>query len=77
MDGWTIDSNSALGEGPLCADNNGNTVMTGLVPVIHVVKPPETLRIGRKRRRVDGRDEPGHDGKGGLKAFGLHRVDMS
>jgi hypothetical protein len=41
--------------------------MTGLVPVIHVVKP-ETLRIGRKRSRVDGRDKPrdkpGHDGKG-------------
>jgi hypothetical protein len=28
--------------------------MTGLVSVI-VVKPPEKLRIGRKRRRVDGR----------------------
>ena len=40
--------------------------MTGLVPVIHVVKPPEKLRIGRKRSRVDGRDEPGHDGKGSL-----------
>jgi hypothetical protein len=37
--------------------------MTGLVPVIHVVKP-ETLRIGRKRSRVDGRDKPGHGGKG-------------
>ncbi len=44
--------------------------MTGLVPVIHVVKPPETLRIGRKRSRADGRDnprdKPGHDGKGSL-----------
>jgi fatty-acyl-CoA synthase len=43
-----------------------NAVMTGLVPVIHVVKPPEKLRIGRKRSRVDGRDKPGHDGEGGL-----------
>ena len=48
--------------------------MTGLVPVISaerkrigdVVKLPEKLRIGRKRRRVDGRDEPGHDGNGSL-----------
>jgi hypothetical protein len=40
--------------------------MTGLVPVIHVVKPPESLRIGRKRSRVDGRDEPGHDGEARL-----------
>jgi len=40
--------------------------MTGLVPVIHVVKPPEKLLIGRKRRRVDDRDEPGHDGEGSL-----------
>jgi hypothetical protein len=48
--------------------------MTGLVPVIRpnasafgdVVKLPEKFRIGRKRRRVDGRDEPGHDGEGGL-----------
>jgi hypothetical protein len=48
--------------------------MTGLVPVIwpnasafgDVVKPPEKLRIGRKRRRVDGRDKPGHDGEGSL-----------
>jgi len=40
--------------------------MTGLVPVIHVVKPPEKLRIGRNRSRVDGRDKPGHDGEGGL-----------
>jgi hypothetical protein len=38
------------------------TVMTGLVPVIHVVKLPEELRTGRKRSRVDGRDESGHDG---------------
>jgi hypothetical protein len=37
--------------------------MTGIVPVIRpkasafgeVVKPPEKLQIGRKRRRVDGR----------------------
>jgi hypothetical protein len=40
--------------------------MTGLVPVIHVVKPPEKLRIGRNRSRVDGRDKPGQDGEGGL-----------
>ena len=40
--------------------------MTGLVPVIHVVKPPECFRIGRKRSGVDDRDKPGHDGKGGL-----------
>ena len=40
--------------------------MTGLFPVIHVVKPPEKLRIGLKGSRVDGRDKPGHDGKGGL-----------
>jgi hypothetical protein len=36
-----------------------NAVMTGLVPVIHVVEPPEKLRIGQNRSRVDGRDEPG------------------
>ena len=36
-----------------------NAVMTGLVLVIHVVKSPEKLPIGRKRSRVDGRDEPG------------------
>jgi len=44
--------------------------MTGLVPVIpanasafgDVVKPPEKRLIGRKRSRVDGRDEPDHDG---------------
>jgi hypothetical protein len=47
-----------------------SAVMNGLVPVTHVVKPPEMLRIGRKRRRVDGRDKPwdkpGHDGEGSL-----------
>jgi hypothetical protein len=42
--------------------------MTGLVPVIHVVKPPESFRIGRKRSGVDDRDKPGHDGKGSLTA---------
>jgi hypothetical protein len=49
-------------------------VITGLVPVSQpnanafgdVVKPPEKLWIGRNRRRVDGRDKPRHDGKGGL-----------
>ena len=40
--------------------------MTGLVPVIYVVKLPEKLRIGRNRSRVDGRDKPGHDGEGSL-----------
>jgi hypothetical protein len=40
--------------------------MTGLFPVIYVVKLPEKLRIGRNRSRVDGRDKPGHDGEGGL-----------
>jgi len=40
--------------------------MTGLVPVIYVVKLPEKLRIGRNRSHVDGRDKPGHDGEGGL-----------
>jgi hypothetical protein len=40
--------------------------MTGLVPVIHVVTPPEKLRIGRNRCRVVGRDKPGHDGEGSL-----------
>jgi hypothetical protein len=46
--------------------------MTGHVPVIRpnasafgdVVEPPDKLRIGRNRGRVDGRDEPGHDGEG-------------
>jgi hypothetical protein len=47
------------------SSNYDRTVMTGLVPVIHVVNPPEKLRISRKRSRVDGRDEPGHDGNGG------------
>jgi hypothetical protein len=41
--------------------------MTGLVPVIHVVMLPENLPIVRKRRRVDGRDEPRHDGKGAIR----------
>jgi hypothetical protein len=36
--------------------------MTEFVPVIHVVKPPEKLRIGRNRSDAAGRDEPGHDG---------------
>jgi hypothetical protein len=39
--------------------------MAGLVPVIHVVKPPGRLRSA-ERRRVDGRDKPGHDGTGGF-----------
>jgi hypothetical protein len=60
-------------------DNDGRTVMTGLVPVIRpnasafgdVVKLPEKFRIGRKRRRVDGRDEPGHDGTGGFRPLGI------
>jgi hypothetical protein len=51
--------------------------MTGLVPVIHVVQPPDCPQIVWKRRRVDGRDEPGHDGKCGSKAFGLQSRDMS
>jgi hypothetical protein len=37
--------------------------MTGLVPVIHAVKLPEKFQMTRRRRRVDGRDKPGHDGK--------------
>jgi hypothetical protein len=36
--------------------------MTGLVPVIHVVEPSEKLKLAGKRSRMDGRDEPGHDG---------------
>jgi hypothetical protein len=31
--------------------------MTGLVPVIHVVKPPESFGLAGNGR-VDGRDEP-------------------
>jgi hypothetical protein len=31
-----------------------------------VVRPPEKLRIGRKWSRVDGWDQPGHDGEGSL-----------
>jgi hypothetical protein len=45
--------------------HNGSIVMTGLVLVIHVVRPPDCPQIVRKRRHVDGRDKPGHDGKGG------------
>jgi hypothetical protein len=55
---------SPYGEGPALAKET-NAVMTGLVPVIPVVKLPGKLRIGRKPSRVDGRDEPGHDGEGG------------
>jgi hypothetical protein len=59
---------------PMGAKIRTNAVMTGLVPVISadasafgdVVRPPEKLRIGRKRSRVDGRDKPGHDGEGSL-----------
>jgi hypothetical protein len=43
--------------------------MTGLVPVIHLVGPPERFGSGRKRRHVDGRDKPGHDGGGGFSPF--------
>jgi hypothetical protein len=32
--------------------------MTELIPVIHVVKPPGSLRIGRKRCGVDDRTSP-------------------
>ena len=50
--------------------------MTGLVPVIPAEckrirrrrQTAGTLPIGRKRRRVDGRDKPGHDGTGGFSA---------
>jgi hypothetical protein len=53
--------------------HNGSIVMTGLVTVIRpnasafgdVVRPPDCPQIVRKRRHVDGRDKPGHDGKGG------------
>ncbi len=44
--------------------------MTGLVPVIHVVQPPANPQMVWKRRHVDGRDKPGHDGKGGSFALG-------
>jgi len=54
--------------GPQGEDSDSGIVMTGLVPVIHVVKLPESFRSGRRRRHVDGRDKPGHDGKGGLTA---------
>jgi hypothetical protein len=56
------------------------SVMAGLVPVIHAVRPPDSqiirqkscifniLRAGGRARlqhgRVDGRDEPGHDDEG-------------
>ena len=42
--------------------------MTGLIPVIHVVQPPDTRETIERRRRVDGRDKPGHDGGRGVKA---------
>ena len=42
---------------------NGSIVMTGLVAVTHVVRPPDCPQIVRKGRHVDGRDKPGHDGK--------------
>ena len=54
--------------GPQGEGRDSGIVMTGFVPVIHVVKLPESLQSGQKRRHVDGRDEPGHDGKGGLSA---------
>jgi hypothetical protein len=53
-----------------------NAVMTGLVPVIHVVKPPEKLRIGRKRRRVDGRDKILWGRPRGLLSFGCRPHGM-
>ncbi len=46
-------------------DNCNSVVMAGLVPAIHAVRPPEAMGAGRKPRRVDGRDKPGHDGEGG------------
>ena len=53
---------------PQAEGGDSDIVMTGLVPVIHVIMPPERLRRGQRRRHVDGRDKPGHDGKGGLTA---------
>jgi hypothetical protein len=38
--------------------------MAGLVPAIHAVPPRFLLNVATKRRRVDGRDKPGHDGVG-------------
>jgi hypothetical protein len=40
-------------------------VMAGLVPAIHAVGPRADLASRAQRRRVDGRDEPGHDGEMG------------
>jgi len=37
-------------------------VMTGLVPAIHAVTLRFVLDGSAMRRRVDGRDKPGHDG---------------
>ena len=38
--------------------------MAGLVPAIHAVPPRFILNVSTRRRRVDGRDKPGHDGVG-------------
>jgi hypothetical protein len=36
-------------------------VMPGLVPGIHAVTAPDFFGSLAERRRVDGRDKPGHD----------------
>jgi hypothetical protein len=38
--------------------------MAGLDPTIHALPPRFTLNISTKRRRLDGRVKPGHDGGG-------------
>jgi hypothetical protein len=38
--------------------------MAGLVPAIHAEPPHFTLNVSIRRRRVYGRDKPGHGGVG-------------
>jgi hypothetical protein len=52
-------------------------VMAGLVPAIHAERLHSTLQASIKRRRVGGRDKPGHDDVGfaELSSMGrAHRV---
>ena len=53
-----------IGRGPLGEDNDAEIVVTGLVPVIHVVERPETLGVAGNRATWMAGTE-----KGGMKAF--------
>jgi hypothetical protein len=50
--------------GPLCEDRDSRTVMTGLVPVIHVVKLLESLGMAVNGAAWMAGTSPGHDGEG-------------